>query len=89
MGRRVHAVREKCALANKAVAVDIGSGGPFRSDFLAINPNIAARVDPDGPDGQSLSRVDSGALVLSLTPAAWADAETLPGAGPIPSPTDS
>jgi GST-like protein len=89
MGHRVHAVREECALPNKAVAVDIGSGGPFRSDFLAINPNSAARIHPDDPDGQSLSRFESGALVLSLTPAAETGAETLRGAGPIPSPTDS
>ena len=67
-GHKVHIMLEECALPYKAVAVDIGSGDQFRSDFLAISPNnkIPALVDPDGPDGQPISLFESGAILLYL-----------------------
>ena len=67
-GHKVHIMLEECALPYKAIAVDIGSGDQFRSDFLAISPNnkIPAIVDPDGPDGQPISLFESGAILLYL-----------------------
>jgi GST-like protein len=67
-GHKVHVMLEECALPYKAVAVDIGKGDQFRSDFLAISPNnkVPALVDPDGPDGQPISLFESGAILLYL-----------------------
>jgi GSH-dependent disulfide-bond oxidoreductase len=67
-GHKVHVMLEECALPYKAIAVDIGKGDQFRSDFLAISPNnkIPAVVDPDGPDGQPISLFESGAILLYL-----------------------
>src|SRR5262245_28118199 len=67
-GHKVHVMLEECALPYKAIAVDIGKGDQFRSDFLAISPNnkIPAIVDPDGPDGQPISLFESGAILVYL-----------------------
>jgi len=56
-GHKVHVMLEECALPYKAIAVDIGRGDRFRSDFLAISPNnkVPAIVDPDGPYGQPIA----------------------------------
>ena len=65
---KVHVMLEDCALPHKAIAVDIGKGDQFRSDFLAINPNkkIPAIVDPDGPDCEPISLFESGAILPYL-----------------------
>ena len=67
-GHKVHVMLEECALPYKAVAVDIGKGDQFRSDFLAISPNnkVPAIVDPDGPDGKPISLFESGAILMYL-----------------------
>ena len=67
-GHKVHVMLEECALPYKAVAVDIGKGDQFRSDFLAISPNnkIPAITDPDGPDGKPISLFESGAILVYL-----------------------
>ena len=67
-GHKVHVMLEECALPYKAIAVDIGKGDQFRSDFLAISPNnkVPAIVDPDGPDGQPISLFESGAILMYL-----------------------
>ncbi|HRY88093.1 MAG TPA: glutathione S-transferase family protein, partial [Rubrivivax sp.] len=67
-GHKVHIMLEECRLPYRAVAVDIGSGEQFQSDFLAISPNnkIPAIVDPDGPDGRPISLFESGAILLYL-----------------------
>jgi GST-like protein len=67
-GHKVHIMLEECALPYKVVAVDIGSGDQFNSDFLAISPNnkVPAIVDPDGPDGKPMSLFESGAILLYL-----------------------
>jgi GSH-dependent disulfide-bond oxidoreductase len=67
-GHKVHVMLEECALPYKAIAVDIGKGDQFRSDFLAISPNnkIPAIVDPDGPNGRPISLFESGAILLYL-----------------------
>ena len=67
-GHKVHIMLEECRLPYRAVAVDIGSGEQFQSEFLAISPNnkIPAIVDPDGPDGRPISLFESGAILLYL-----------------------
>jgi GST-like protein len=67
-GHKVHIMLEECALPYKMVAVDIGSGDQFKSDFLAISPNnkVPAIVDSDGPDGKPMSLFESGAILLYL-----------------------
>ena len=67
-GHKVHVMLEECQLPYRVVAVDIGSGAQFQSDFLAISPNnkIPAIVDPDGPDGRPISLFESGAILLYL-----------------------
>jgi len=48
--------------------IDIGAGDQFEPDFLKISPNnkIPAIVDPNGPDGKSISIFESGAILLYL-----------------------
>ena len=54
-GHKVHVMLEECALPYKAVAVDIGKGDQFRSDFLAISPTT--RFPPSStPTGRTASR---------------------------------
>jgi GSH-dependent disulfide-bond oxidoreductase len=67
-GHKVHIMLEECALPYRVIPVDIGAGEQFEPDFLAISPNnkIPAIVDPDGPDGQSISLFESGAILLYL-----------------------
>jgi GST-like protein len=67
-GHKVHIMLEECGLPYRARPVDIGAGGQFEPDFLAISPNnkVPAIVDPDGPDGQPISLFESGAILLYL-----------------------
>ncbi len=67
-GHKVHIMLEECGLPYRAHAIDIGAGAQFAADFLAISPNnkIPAIVDPDGPDGQPFSLMESGAILLYL-----------------------
>ena len=67
-GHKVHIMLEECGLPYRAHAVDIGAGDQFQPDFLKISPNnkIPAIVDPDGPDGQPISMMESGAILLYL-----------------------
>ena len=67
-GHKIHIMLEECGLAYRAIPVDIGAGDQFRPEFLAISPNnkIPAIVDPDGPEGKSVSIFESGAILLYL-----------------------
>jgi GST-like protein len=68
-GHKVHILLEECGLPYRVHAVDIGAGEQFDPAFLAISPNnkIPAIVDPDGPDGRSISLFESGAILLYLS----------------------
>jgi GST-like protein len=59
---------EELALPYSVHLVDIGKGEQFKPDFLAISPNnrMPAIVDHDGPDGQSISVFESGAILQYL-----------------------
>jgi GST-like protein len=71
-GHKVHIMLEECGyrLGKDWMAhpIDIGAGDQFESDFLKISPNnkIPAIVDPNGPDGKSISIFESGAILLYL-----------------------
>ena len=67
-GHKVHIMLEECGLPYTVHAVDIAAGDQFKPEFLAISPNnkIPAIVDSDGPDGQSISLFESGAILLYL-----------------------
>jgi len=71
-GHKVHIMLEECGyrLGKDWLAhpIDIGAGDQFEPDFLKISPNnkIPAIVDPNGPDGKSISIFESGAILLYL-----------------------
>jgi len=67
-GHKVHIMLEECGLPYTVHAVDIAAGDQFKPELLAISPNnkIPAIVDSDGPDGQSISLFESGAILLYL-----------------------
>jgi len=67
-GHKVHIMLEECGLPYRTHAIDIGAGGQFTPEFLALSPNnkIPAIVDPEGPDGAPISLFESGAILLYL-----------------------
>ena len=67
-GRKVSIMLEEVGLPYRVHAIDIGKGDQFRPEFVALNPNskIPAIVDPDGPDGQPYSMMESGAILIYL-----------------------
>jgi len=71
-GHKVHIMMEECGyrLGQDWLAhpIDIGAGDQFKPDFLKISPNnkIPALVDPQGPDGKSISVFESGAILVYL-----------------------
>jgi len=67
-GHKVHIMLEECVLPYRTHAIDIGAGGQFTPEFLALSPNnkIPAIVDPEGPDGAPISLFESGAILLYL-----------------------
>ena len=67
-GRKVSIMLEECGLPYRVIPVNIGKNEQFTPQFIAINPNskIPAIVDPDGPDGQPISIMESGAILIYL-----------------------
>ncbi|NIA70242.1 glutathione S-transferase family protein [Pelagibius litoralis] len=67
-GRKISIALEELDLAYSAHSINIGKDEQFAPDFLKISPNnkIPAIVDPDGPDGQSISLFETGAILLYL-----------------------
>ena len=59
---------EECGLDYEVVAVDITAGDQFKSEFLAISPNnrMPALVDDQGPEGETISISESGAILIYL-----------------------
>jgi GST-like protein len=68
-GRKVSIMLEECGFAYRVHKVDIGNGGQFTPEFLAISPNnrIPAIVDLEGPDGAPLRLFESGAILVYLS----------------------
>lgn len=79
-GQKVTILLEELGVPYDAHQIDIANGEQFSSGFVEINPNekIPALVDREGPNGQSHSLFESGAILLYL-------AEKYPDAKLIPS----
>jgi GST-like protein len=67
-GYKISIMLEELGAPYRVEFVDIGKGDQSSPAFLAISPDnrIPAIVDPDGPDGQSLSIFESGAILQYL-----------------------
>ena len=67
-GHKISVMLEEVALPYRVHPVNIGAGEQFAPAYLAINPNgkIPAIVDHEGPGGQPLSLMESGAILLYL-----------------------
>lgn len=67
-GRKVSIMLEECGLAYRVHSVDIGKDEQFAPDFVAISPNakIPVIVDSDGPDGNPINMMESGAILIYL-----------------------
>jgi GST-like protein len=67
-GHKIHIMLEETALAYRVHPVNIRAGDQFDPAFLKISPNnkIPAIVDSDGPDGQPISLMESGAILVYL-----------------------
>jgi GST-like protein len=67
-GRKVSIMLEETALPYKVHAINIGQNDQFKPEFIKLNPNskIPAIVDPDGPDGEPMTMMESGAILVYL-----------------------
>ena len=67
-GRKVSIMLEELALPYRVHPVNIGQGEQFKPDYVRINPNsrIPSIVDPEGPDGELISLMESGAILIYL-----------------------
>ncbi|MFZ1725234.1 MAG: glutathione S-transferase N-terminal domain-containing protein [Albidovulum sp.] len=67
-GWKVSIALEEMNLPYKVHLIDIGNGDQFAPEFLKLSPNnrMPAIVDPDGPDGASVSIFESGAILQYL-----------------------
>ena len=67
-GRKVSIALEELGMPYNVHPVDIMNGGQFAAEFLALNPNnkIPVIQDSDGPDGQTLTLFESGAILVYL-----------------------
>jgi GST-like protein len=67
-GRKVSIMLEELGLPYNTHAINIGKDDQFKPAFVAINPNskIPAIVDSEGPDGEPISIMESGAILIYL-----------------------
>ena len=67
-GRKVGIMLEELGLDYSVHTVNIGKDEQFAPTFLKISPNnrIPAIIDSDGPDGESFSVFESGAILIYL-----------------------
>ena len=67
-GRKASVMLEEVGLPYEEHAINISKGEQFAPEFLKISPNnrIPAIVDPDGPDGKSISVFETGAILVYL-----------------------
>ncbi|MFK7872793.1 MAG: glutathione S-transferase N-terminal domain-containing protein [Oligoflexales bacterium] len=67
-GQKVSIALEEMELEYEAHTVDITKNEQFTKSFIQMNPNskIPVIVDPSGPKGQSITLMESGAILLYL-----------------------
>jgi GST-like protein len=67
-GRKVSIMLEELALPYRVHPINIGQGEQFKPDYVKINPNskIPSIVDPEGPDGEPITMMESGAILIYL-----------------------
>jgi len=67
-GQKVSIALEELGLDYDAHKISISNGDQFTPDFIKVNPNskIPAITDPDGPDGEPINMMESGAILLYL-----------------------
>jgi GST-like protein len=67
-GQKISIMLEETETPYQVIPVNIAAGEQFDPKFLAISPNnkMPAIVDPQGPDGQSISLFESGAILIYL-----------------------
>ena len=66
--QRILWLLEELALPYRVHPVNIGQGDQFKPEYLKINPNskIPSIVDPEGPDGEPITLMESGAILIYL-----------------------
>ncbi|WDR05616.1 glutathione S-transferase N-terminal domain-containing protein [Devosia rhodophyticola] len=67
-GYKISAMLEELGVPYDLRIIHIGKGDQFTPEFLSVSPNnkIPAIVDPEGPDGVSISVFESGAILKYL-----------------------
>ena len=68
-GMKVSIMLEECALPYRVHKINIGTNAEqFAPEYLKINPNgkIPSIVDADGPDGEPIPMMESGAILIYL-----------------------
>lgn len=67
-GQKVSIILEELGLPYEAHKIDIMAGDQFDEEYLQINPNnkIPSIIDPYGPDGEPISFMESGAILMYL-----------------------
>lgn len=67
-GRKISIALEELGLSYETRPIDISRGEQFTAEFLALNPNhrIPVIVDDEGPDGEPITVIESGAILLYL-----------------------
>lgn len=67
-GRKVSIALEELGLPYQVQPVNITRNEQLRPEFLTLNPNhkIPVLVDPHGPDGQPITLIESGAILIYL-----------------------
>lgn len=65
---KIYLALEELELAYEAKPVDVMAGGNFSPEFVRLNPNakVPVIVDQDGPDGQPIRIIESGAILIYL-----------------------
>ena len=67
-GQKIGIALEEMGLDYEAHKIDIMGGDQFDDGYVVINPNskIPSIIDPNGPDGEPIAMMESGAILLYL-----------------------